>query len=294
MTANSTPRAVSIVVPTRNRPSALQRCLSALAAQRDVGRLEIIVVDDGSTDAQGVSAVVGAQPLARLVRADGGGPAAARNAGAAASTGTYICFTDDDCEPEPDWAAKLVRALEAGTDVVGGATVNGRIGDPFVEASELIVRELQASTHRRLAGKVFIPSNNLACRRRVVLAHPFDERYSAPGGEDRAWCARVAAAGLTLTLEPSAVVAHRPTLDLHRFWQQHVRYGRGAYYFARSTPDRDWVEPAGFYMGLLRSGGRTGLRCLLLVLLSQLATTVGYASAATHDRRHPGGKSAAR
>ena len=294
MNVNTAPLAISIVVPTRNRPAALERCLLALTAQRDVGHLEIIVVDDGSMDADGVSAVVASQPLARLVRAGGDGPAAARNAGAAAATGTYICFTDDDCEPEPDWTAKLVRSLEAGADVVGGATVNGRLGDPFVEASELIVRELQASTHRRLEGRVFIPSNNLACRRSVVLAHPFDERYSAPGGEDRAWCARVAAAGLTLTLEPSAVVAHRPTLDLRRFWQQHVRYGRGAYHFARSTPDRDWLEPAAFYIGLLRSGGRTGLRCLLLVLLSQVATTVGYASAAAQTRRSLGADSRSR
>lgn len=278
--------AVSIVVPTRNRPSALRRCLGALAAQRGVGTVEIVVVDDGSTDAGEISAVVASQPLARLIRTRGAGPAAARNAGAAAATGTYLCFTDDDCDPEPEWAVRLVRSLEAGADVVGGATVNGLPGDPFVETSELIVRELQASTHRRLAGRVFIPSNNLACRRTVVLAHPFDERYSTAGGEDRAWCASVAGAGLTLTLEPSAVVAHRPVLGLGGFWRQHVRYGRAAYHFARTMPDRDWQEPPGFYLGLLGSGMRTGLRCLLLVLLAQVATGVGVVSEAAqaHQR----------
>ena len=285
MSVDTAPLAVSIVVPTRNRQSALQRCLLALAAQRGIGHLEIIVVDDGSTDAEGVSAVVASQARTRLVRADGSGPAAARNAGAAAATGSYICFTDDDCEPEPDWAVKLVRSLQAGTDVVGGATVNGRLGDPFVEASELIVRELQQSTQRRLGGRVFIPTNNLACHRSVVLSHPFDERYSAPGGEDRAWCARVAAAGLTLTLEPSAVITHRPALDLRGFWRQHLRYGRGAYVFARSTPDRDWLEPPAFYLGLLRAGSRTSFRCLLLVILAQLATGVGYTAAAAQTRR---------
>ena len=142
------------------------------------------------------------------------------------------------------------------------------------------MRELQRSTHRRLAGKVFIPSNNLACRRTVVLAHPFDERYTAPGGEDRAWCASVAAAGLTLTLEPRAVVAHRPVLDLGGFWRQHVRYGRGAYHFARSTRGRDWQEPPAFYIRLLRSGSRAGFPCLMLVLLAQLATGVGFISEA--------------
>jgi glycosyltransferase involved in cell wall biosynthesis len=277
--------AVSIVVPTRNRPAALRRCLGALSAQQGVGAVEIVVVDDGSTDADKVSAVVASQPLARLVRAGGAGPAAARNAGAAAAIGTYLCFTDDDCAPEAEWALRLVRSLEAGADVVGGATVNGRAGDPFVETSELIVRELQASTQRRLGGRIFIPSNNFACRRTVVLAHPFDERYAMAGGEDRAWCASVAGAGLTLTLEPSAVVAHRPVLDLGGFWRQHVRYGRGAYHFARTTPGRDWQEPPKFYIGLLRSGIRTGIRCLLLVLLAQVATGVGFASEVAQARK---------
>jgi glycosyltransferase involved in cell wall biosynthesis len=276
---------VSIIVPTRNRPSALRRCLHSLAAQRDVGLVDIVVVDDGSHNPDEVSAVVASQALARLVRAGGAGPAAARNAGVAVAVGRYICFTDDDCVPEAEWAAILVRSLQAGADVVGGSTINGRVGDPFVEASELIVRELQASTQRRLARKVFIPSNNLACRREVALAHPFDERYAIPAGEDRAWCASVAAAGLRLTLEPAAVMAHWPTLGLRGFWRQHVRYGRGAYRFARTAPAPDWQEPPGFYLGLLRSGMRTGFSCLLLVVLAQAATAVGFVVEAARSGR---------
>lgn len=276
---------VSIVVPTRNRPGALRRCLAALAAQQEIGTVEIVVVDDGSTDSQEVAAAVGAEPRARLLRVTGAGPAAARNAGASAAAGTFVCFTDDDCEPAPDWATRLVLVLKAGADAVGGATVNGSPGDAFVEASELIVRALQASTHQRLAGKVFIPSNNLACRRTMVLGHPFDERYRTAAGEDRAWCARIAAAGLTLALEPGAMVAHRPVLGLAGFWRQHLRYGRAAHHFARTTPGRDWREPRGFYLGLLRAGARTSVTCLLLVVVAQVATGVGFVWEAAHRSR---------
>ncbi len=276
---------VSIVVPTHNRPSTLRRCLAALAAQRGVGAMEIIVVDDGSTAAAEVADAVASQPLARLLRCAASGPAAARNAGARAAVGTCVCFTDDDCEPEPEWAAMLIRALTAGADAVGGATVNGRPGDPFVETSELIVRALQVSTHERLSGKVFIPSNNLGCRRAMVLEHPFDEAYRSAAGEDRAWCARIAAAGLTLALEPAAVVAHRPHLGLAGFWRQHLRYGRAAYHFARTTPSLDWQEPREFYVGLLRSGARAGFTCLLLVLVAQAATTAGFLWEAAHRSR---------
>ncbi len=283
---------VSIVVPTKNRPAALERCLKAVAAQKGIGPFEIVVVDDGSADSNGISNLVAAQPLARLLRIHGTGPAAARNAGAQAAIGDVVCFTDDDCEPAEDWALRLLAMLELGADAVGGTTVNGRPGDPFVEASELITRHLQASTQLRLRGRVFIPSNNLACRRSLVLTQPFDERYRTAAAEDRAWCARVAAAGATLALEPSATVAHSPELGLRGFWRQHVRYGRGAFRFARSKPGADWREPPSFYLSLLRAGFSKGLVCASLVLLSQLATGAGFTREAL-ARRSRGGRETA-
>jgi glycosyltransferase involved in cell wall biosynthesis len=268
--------AVSIVVPTRDRQPILGRCLAALAEQRGLGSFEIVVVDDGSVDGASVSALVAAQPLARLVRRGGAGPAAARNAGVRAAAGDVICFTDDDCEPDPEWAARLVSRLETGPDAVGGSSVNGRPGDPFLEASELILIRLQASTSRRLPKRVFIPTNNLACRRSLLLEQPFDERYPTAAAEDRAWCASLAAAGYTLAVEPEAIVAHRPALGLRHFWRQHVRYGRGAFRFARTTPGSEWKEPPAFYLGLVRAGVSRGPVCAALVLLAQLATGVGY------------------
>ena len=269
---------VSIVVPTRNRPAALARCLSALAAQRGLDAFEIVVVDDGTAERADVGAAVRVHSRARLVHGGGGGPATARNAGVAAAAGAVLCFTDDDCEPQPDWAALLVRAIDGGADVVGGLTVSGRAGDPYLETSEMIVRLLQQSTHRRLSSRrrVFIPSNNMACRRALALAHPFDERYAMAGGEDRAWCASVASAGLSLTLEPRSIMAHNPALGLRGFWRQHVRYGRGAFRFGRGRAGDDWKEPPGFYLELLRAGAKAGVVGLALTVLAQVATTVGY------------------
>jgi glycosyltransferase involved in cell wall biosynthesis len=275
---------VSIIVPTRDRPDALARCLAALSAQRDLDALEIIVVDDGSAEVERLAKVVQRFTAARLLRTTGVGPAAARNVGVAASTGQFVCFTDDDCEPASDWAARLVESLVTGADATGGQTVNGLPDDVFVEASELIVRELQDSTLRRLGGHgVFIPTNNLASRREVLHQHPFDEGYSRPAGEDRAWCASVAGVGLQLRLEPRAVVVHRPALGWRQYWRQHVRYGHGAFRFAMRRPNRAWREPPGFYLRLLREALRISPTCLLLVLLAQVATAVGFISEAVRS-----------
>ncbi|MCP9484293.1 MAG: glycosyltransferase [Gaiellaceae bacterium MAG52_C11] len=275
---------LTVIVPTRDRPEALARCLAALGAQH--GRpWETLVVDDGSHDRARIAELVAAEPRARLLRRDGDGPAAARNAAVREARGTYVCFTDDDCEPAPDWAESLAGRLEAGATIVGGTTLNGRPESSYVTAAERIRRHLEEFTRARHPGRGFFATNNLACRRELALELRFDEAYGA-GGEDRDWCARAASAGHELVFEPVAVVRHLPALDLRGFWRQQVRYGRGAYRFHRSRPrgEREHRQPASFYLLLVRGGFRDGFRPGLLVVFSQVATAVGLLREAWSDR----------
>ena len=92
--------AISVVVPTRDRPAALGACLAALDGQTFDEPLEVVVVDDGSDAADWIAGIVARHPNARLVRQRGAGPAAARNAGARQAGGETLCFTDDDCVPQ--------------------------------------------------------------------------------------------------------------------------------------------------------------------------------------------------
>src|SRR5829696_2774790 len=103
---------ISVIVPTHDRPESLQRCLDALAVQSALNNLEVIVVDDGSTAPQAVGEIVERHAFARVIRHDKSGPARSRNAGVTSARGRFVCFTDDDCEPTPLWAARLVSALE--------------------------------------------------------------------------------------------------------------------------------------------------------------------------------------
>lgn len=109
---------VSVVVPTRNRARLLRRLLEACDAL-DYPDLEIVIVDDGSTDEtpellrawEGTNRLV----LRHELKA---GSYAARNAGWRAARGEWIAFTDDDCAPHPDWISRLVA--RAGTRTVAG------------------------------------------------------------------------------------------------------------------------------------------------------------------------------
>jgi glycosyltransferase involved in cell wall biosynthesis len=81
------------------------------------------VVDDASASAAAVEEAED-RPQVRLMQS-GAGPAAARNSGASAALGTYICFTDDDCEPQPDWGERITASLRKRAAAVAGLTVNG-------------------------------------------------------------------------------------------------------------------------------------------------------------------------
>jgi glycosyltransferase involved in cell wall biosynthesis len=266
---------VSVVVPTRDRPASLARCLAALGRQEDCGTLEIVVVDDGSRDASAVSALVERTPEARLVQGGGRGPAAARNVGIAAARADLVCMTDDDCEPVPVWAARLTRRLRGGADAVAGPTEIADPGDSLVTATQTIVDYLASRPGGRPPTMSFAPTSNLATTASVTRALPFDERY-VHYGEDRDWCARLVASGRALEWEPEAVVRHHQELTMASFLQKHAGYGRGSWRFRHENPAFRQLEPAGFYAGLVGAGFRRSAGVGALVCLAQLATAAGF------------------
>lgn len=274
---------VSVVVPTRDRPDQLVRCLAALAGQ-SAPSYEIIVLDDGSASGAAVAAAVHAVPRARLVRLSGFGPAAARNVGAREARGSIVCFTDDDCAPSPAWIEALVAAIEHGAAATAGPTLNARPESACATASQVIVDHLTEATLDPGTGRVgFVPSCNLACRAEVLSSVPFDEGFPLAAGEDRDWCARLAGQGLFIVFAPAAGVEHRPQLTLGGFWRQQLRYGRGAWRFRRSAPGRPGLAPPRFYAGLLRRGLTHGPEVGALICLAQLGVALGLAAEAVSD-----------
>jgi glycosyltransferase involved in cell wall biosynthesis len=259
---------ISVIVPTRDRPRLLERCLDALVRQEGPA-LEIVVVDDGSFDAAAVRSVAGKHPRARIVRIERRGPAAARNAGVRAASHEIVLLTDDDCIPDPTWALALATSVKAGgAGAVGGRTVPLPGASAAVRATEVVARHLEERSD-------FLRTTNLGCRRELLEELPFDESFPAAAGEDREWTTRIRARGLSIAREPSAIVRHAPALDLAAFWRQHVRYGRAA--CALMQHKTSTFAPPSFYGGLIRSGFRDGPDTGVLVIVAQLATAFGFA-----------------
>lgn len=126
---------VSMVVPVWNVARLLPRCLDSLLAQTH-RPLEIIVVDDGSTDGSGevMLAYHERYPEVHVVRQRHRGVGPARNAGLSIAHGEYVFFVDADDWVEPDFVSDLVRiAEETSADVVvsGLWFCVGRLRAPF-------------------------------------------------------------------------------------------------------------------------------------------------------------------
>lgn len=105
---------VSVVVPVYNTEKYLDRCMASIVAQTH-RNLEIIIVDDGSTDSspQMADKWAGADKRIKVVHKANGGQSSARNAGMRIATGKYVGFVDSDDYVEMDMFGDLAQVLES-------------------------------------------------------------------------------------------------------------------------------------------------------------------------------------
>jgi len=110
---------VSVVVPVYNVEAFLPQCIDSLLAQTH-SNLEIILVDDGSTDSSGLicDRYAAQDNRVRVIHQQNGGLSAARNTGIAAATGEYIGFVDSDDFVAPEMYCTLLDAATLGDGVV--------------------------------------------------------------------------------------------------------------------------------------------------------------------------------
>lgn len=230
--------AVSIIIAARNEEAALPGCLDALSRLRyPSGLLEIIVVNDGSTDRTEsiLQAAMQRIPHLRTVRAgqDGAlqGKVNALAAGIEVSTGAILLFTDADCRVPPGWVEETVRwysservGLVAGFTVLEGSSLFARL-----QALDWLVLFSLASAAVRLRFPITAVGNNLSVRRTA---------YDAVGGytgipfsvtEDYALFRAVTGAGWTVRfpLHPPACVRSTPCTDVRQVYGQKKRWYLG-------------------------------------------------------------------
>ncbi|PYE15919.1 GT2 family glycosyltransferase [Williamsia limnetica] len=230
---SATPR-VSVVIPYYNQPRQLSLVLEALTVQTyDADQLEIVIADDGSAEPPPVDGWTSRLSVSVVRQSDKGfRAAAARNLGAAASTGSVLCFLDADTVPTPDYIRQAVRLPASAPDVlVVGRRVHadlrgvsaGTVADFFSE-NPVCDRSHDDREPRWLAdaydrtsnlldpgwdGYKYVISAVFTCSRELFDdIGGFDPAFVQYGGEDWELANRAFMMGAVFAHEPAAIAWH--------------------------------------------------------------------------------------
>jgi GT2 family glycosyltransferase len=229
------PRAprISVVVCSYNGARTIRETLEGLL-RVDYPDFEVIVVDDGSTDA---TAAIASEFPFRLIRTPNRGLSNARNTGLAAATGEIVAYIDDDAWPDPHWLAYLAETFRSTEYVgVGGPNIPPP-GDGWV--AECVARAPGGPMHVLVSDRdaEHVPGCNMAFRRRELQEiGGFDPQFRS-AGDDVDVCWRLLNRGWRIGFSPAALVWHHRRNSVRAYWRQQAGYGR-----AEALLERKWPE----------------------------------------------------
>jgi glycosyltransferase involved in cell wall biosynthesis len=209
VTAEAAWPAVSVVVPTRDRPALLRRAVTAILVQTYPGTVECVVVFDQSEPDLPWGDPGPSRRLLLVRNWRTPGLAGARNTGAMHATGELLAFCDDDDEWLPDKLHRQVQRLQARPDAAAATTgIVVRYGDRAVTrlapTPEVTHRQLLRSRMTELH-----PSTVLVQRRKLLEGiGPVDEQLPGSYAEDYEWLLRAAKLGPVLAVQEPLVMVH--------------------------------------------------------------------------------------
>jgi cellulose synthase/poly-beta-1,6-N-acetylglucosamine synthase-like glycosyltransferase len=282
-------KSVSLIIPTFNGAFRIGNCLDALIKQTAGRDVEILVVNDGSTD--NTVDVVAHYSGIRLISQANAGPAAARNRGASEARGTLILFTDDDCVPMPDWLDAMIEPFED-PEVVGAKGVYR------THQKRLIARFVQIEyedRYRLMAGLDsidFIDTYSAAFRRdRFLEMTGYDTSFPVACAEDAELSYRMSARGWKMQFAPAAIVYHTHPETLSRYLKRKYKFTYWRMLALRKNPSKAVRDshtpqlmklqllfaPALLVAGAFDLAARPAVPASLLVLAAFLLSTLPFA-----------------
>ncbi len=241
---------ISVVVPTYNRIDMLLRVLDALGVQADAPSFEVIVINDGSTDAtiagieQGIAAKRWNFPFTFRSQ-ENGGPGRARNHGVTLATGRFIVFIGDDTVPEPRFLAEHWRVhQETAFDPLVACL--GYTGWPTGERVTAFMDYINdyglQFGYKLIQDGETIPFNffytsNISIDRELLAAHPFDTSFPSAAWEDIEVAYRLDAKGLKIRYNAAAVTRHYHPMTVDSFARRQYTVGKSGAIFYRKHPE---------------------------------------------------------
>jgi cellulose synthase/poly-beta-1,6-N-acetylglucosamine synthase-like glycosyltransferase len=227
-------QSVSIIVPAFNAAGRIASCLEALCQQAAPWDVEILVVNDGSSD--DTADVVRRFQQVRLINQANAGPAAARNRGAFEARGAIIVFTDDDCVPALGWLNAMLKPFDD-PEVVATKGVYQTRQMALVARFVQIEYEDRYRLMRKSDWIDFVDTYSAAFRRNHFLEmNGFDPQFPLACAEDAELSYRMAARGWRMKFVPEAVVYHSHPQTLSEYLRKKYKFAFWRVVALRSNP----------------------------------------------------------
>lgn len=223
---------VSVIVVTYNNLELTKACLASLDAHSHYGNIEIIVVDNASSDGSPeflAGWVKQADNRKLILNTDNRGFAAANNQGLAIASGDYLVLLNNDTYVTPGWVRTMVNHMRrnTGLGLLGPVTNNigneARIEIAYESMDEMLVRAAEHT--RRRIGRIF-PLRTAAffCvmipRKTYEAVGPLDEAFGRGFFEDDDYCRRVEQLGLQVACAEDVFIHHQLSASFNKLKQQ--------------------------------------------------------------------------
>ncbi len=226
----------SVIICSYNGAGTLESCLRSMRRLDYRWGYEVIVVDDGSTDA--TQQILQRFPEVRNIRQPNRGLAYARNVGMEAAMGEILVYTDSDCEVDEDWLYYIALAMKRSSHVgMGGPNL---IPDEGSWVAECVGMSPGGPAHVMINDREaeHVPGCNLAVYKWAAQEiNGFDPQFRKAGDDvDFIW--RLQQRGYTIGFAPAAQVWHYRRNTVRAYLSQQRGYGEAEALLKFKHPDR--------------------------------------------------------
>jgi len=230
---------VSIIIPVYNEEKNIENCLKAVRRQT-YPKVEVIVVDNGSTDA---SSKIAKDYADKVIFEERKGVYFAYNSALKVVQGELIAITDADCVPDEKWVEELVRCfsdLEVGS--AGGPNITPSSATNFEKYVGILLGFLSKSVGSKYISDIkdiietfHNPECNVMYRKSILdNAGGWNDHLLTAGDEEIDF--RIRAKGYKILYTPYAKVYHNRKSDWKSFIRQIYSYAIGRIQFIKSYP----------------------------------------------------------
>jgi len=280
-------RTVTVVICVYNRAALIGGCLRSVLAQT-YPLLDIIVIDDGSTDGlkKAMEEFSGDGKMRVFSNPGNLGLMASRNRGADLSGSEIVAYLDSDCVAAPDWIEELVKPFDISDNIV---IAGGRVDDPdpenywglVMKGNNFILRD--SGFTRKIMG------GNMAFRRDFLLKNRFDETLKY-GADETDLCMRTSKQGKKIYYQDTSRVTHFHRSSPGALVKHRFLIGVANYYVRLKNGVFPYVSLKSICLVIASLGALLCAAGLIDLLVAALPALL-YASRVFYENMRPGRKS---